>query len=282
MLFGGWSNKKSFYSFSPSKQQWTKISDLPSKRCSHGSVVIGNSIFIGGGYNNNTIEEYNISTKTFEKVATMNKSLSSFGICPFSKSEVLIAGGSHSIYEVTNNCFLFNTNSKTFKDIGDMNTKKFGHVLVNVEGVVYSIGGRDVNYAYLNTIEILDPKSKQWKTSSAKLNIARYNHQAVAHKYFIYIFGGYCESTRSCDGYTDTIEKFNLLTGNIELLDVKLYYPRQKFAVGKIYSDVYIIGGSNGYNLSMDKTEIFNLETEEIEKGEKIPVSDCSFTACVV
>ena len=42
-----------------------------------------------------------------------------------------------------------------------MNTKIFGHVLVNVEVVIYSIGGRDVNYVYLNTIEIRNPKSEQ-------------------------------------------------------------------------------------------------------------------------
>ena len=282
MLFGGFSNKRSFYSFSPSKQQWTKLPDLPSNRCSHGSVVIGNSVFIVGGYDNKTIEEYNISTKTIEKVATMKKSLYSFGICPFNESEVLIAGGSDDNYKATNNCFLFNTNSKTFKDIGKMNTKRFGHVLVNVEGVVYSIGGRDVNYKHLNTIEILDAKSEQWTTSHAKLNIARRSHQAFAHKHFIYIFGGGIEEgTRYCEGHTNTIEKYNLLTGQIELLAFKLHSPRLKFAMGKINSDVYIIVGSNGYK-KLDKIVIFNLETEKIKEGEQIPVSDFTYTACVV
>ena len=111
---------RNFYSFSHSREQWTKLPNLPSRRWYHGIVVIGNSVYIVGGLHtiiarNNTIDQYNISTKTFEKVATMKESRYSFGICAFNKSEVLIAGGCDDKDEITNNCFLFNTNSKTFK-----------------------------------------------------------------------------------------------------------------------------------------------------------------------
>ena len=143
MLFGGKSNDKSFYSFSPSKQQWTMFPGLRRSRYNHGSVVIGDSVFLVGGDDNKSIEEYNISTKTFKIVAIMKKPRSCFGVCVINKSEVLVAGGKDDKYNETNNCFLFNTNSKTFKDIADMNTKRSRHVLVNLKEVVYSIGGWD-------------------------------------------------------------------------------------------------------------------------------------------
>ena len=205
----------------------------------------------------------------------MTTSRNEFGICVFNKSEVLIAGGCDDNYKATNNCFIFNTNSKTFKDIANVNTKRCGHVLVNVEGVVYSIGGWNDKGEYLNSIEILDPTTKRWKKSNVKLYIERANHQAVAHKHIIYVFGGWCDN-----GYTDTIERFNVKTGQIELLDEKFRIARSHFAVAKINYNVYIFGGET-YDESAT-CEIFNLETEEIRKVEIVPFSHKCFTACVV
>ena len=282
MLFGGLDNKTSLYSFNSSDQQWTKVSDLPSDRRYHGSVIVGGSVFIVGGWDNNTIEQYNISTKTFKNVAIMKKCLNEFGICVFNSEALLIAGGSGNDFDATNNCFLFNTNTKTFKEISNMKTKRWGHALVNVEGIVYSIGGQKEKHKLLNTIETFDPVTEQWKTSDVMLQNARSGHQAVAHKHFIYIFGGYTytNSWKELE-VTDTIEKYNLLTGQNELLDVKLRVVRSNFAVGKVNSDFYILGGESKYLRSTDTVEIFNLETEEIRRGKNLPVSDRGFTACV-
>ena len=281
MLFGGKINdRKPFYSFNPASQQWIKLPDLPSRRESHGSVVVGISVFLVGGWYNNTIEEYDISTKTFKNVATMKNYRHSFGICVFNKTEVLVAGGRGDYNMVINSCLLFNTNTKTFKEVGNMNTKRCGHVLVNVDETIYSIGGLDDNDEELNTIEMFDPVTEQWKTSDVKLHIERKNHQAVAHKHFIYIFGGWC----GCR-YTNTIERFNIKTGQVTIIDSKLHVARSDFAVGKVDSEVYIFGGEpsdHDYHQYLSLCEIFNLETEEIRKGETNPVSDCDFTACVV
>ena len=266
---------QSFYLFSPSKQQWTVLPGLKSERDRHGSVAIGNSIFIIGGDYDTTIEEYNISTKTFTNVATMDPPLIDFGICAINKNEVLISGGFRcgiGNNDATNKCFYFNTKSKTFKKVAGMKTKRKGHVLVNLDGVVYSIGGERKYDDFLNTIETFDPATEQWKMLDVKLNIARRDHQAVAHKHFIYIFGGWRGP------FLDTIERFNVKTGQIELLDEKLRFARSRFAVGKINSDVYMFGC-----LTTDVVEIFNLETEKVrEFNGDIPFSDTGFAACVV
>ena len=283
MLFGGEVNEKYFYSFNPSNQQRTKLPDLLNDRSYHGSVVIRDSVFIVGGVDNKTIEEYDISTKTFKNIVTMKNYRRSFGICVFNRTEVLIAGGRGDYNTVINNCFLFNTNTKTFKKVGNMLSKKYGNVLVKVDGIVYSIGGRNDREKYLNTIETFDPVTEQWKISDVKLHIARDHHQAVVHKHFIYIFGGSCEDKfGGPNEHTDTIEKYNLLTGQIELLDEKLRVGRSDFAVGKINSDVYIFGGLTRNGKRTASCEIFNLETEEIREGENLPFSDFCVTACVV
>ena len=69
MLFGGWDNAQSCYLFSSSTQQWTRLPDLPNERWCHNALKINNSIFLVGGTKNNTIEQYEVSSKTFKKVS---------------------------------------------------------------------------------------------------------------------------------------------------------------------------------------------------------------------
>ena len=71
----------------------------------------------------------------------MKESRRWFGSCLYKKSLVLVAGGRDDYDEVTNNCFLFNSNTKTFKEFASLSVKRSELVLVNFNGVVYSIGG---------------------------------------------------------------------------------------------------------------------------------------------
>jgi len=275
LLLGGYNNDKSFYSFSQ-RHQWTKLPDLPGKRTWHGSVVIGRLVLTFGGFDNKTIQQYEISTKKSSVWGTQTKARIEFGICAYNKSEVLIAGGEDHNGEITDTCFLYNF-KKTYNEVGTMKSKRKGHVLVNLDGVIYCIGGQNEKLEYLNTIETFDRETKEWKTSDVKLHVPRYRHQAVAHNNFIYIFAGYC----GFGDYSNTIEKFDVKTGKIELLDVKLRIARSDFAVGKVRSEVFIFGGKTR-NGSTDVVEIFNLKTEQIEEGGKMPFSDYGFTACVL
>ena len=123
MLFGGIERPKSCYIFSPSTQQWTRLQDLPTKRCYHNSTRVKNKIFLIGCKNSNTIEQYEVSSKTFKIVATIEKHRSNFGQCPLNNEMLLIAGGC-GIHNrgINNDCFLFNTSSNQFHHLPSMNT----------------------------------------------------------------------------------------------------------------------------------------------------------------
>ena len=141
MLFGGANIQRSCYSFNLSSQQWTKLPDLPSKRFGHRSLVVNSCNFLVGGFRNNTIDEFDNSTKSFKTVATMKEPRYWFGSCLYKKISVLVAAGLGEHDIETNNCFLFNTNTKTFNEFPSLSVKRSEHVLVNFNGVVYSIGG---------------------------------------------------------------------------------------------------------------------------------------------
>ena len=276
MLFGGRESKKSCYLFSPSSQQWTRLPDLPTERCSHNALKISNSIFLIGGRGNNTIEQYKVSSKTFKVVATMKKCLTNFAISLYNNQSLLITGGVNEL-TVIRDCILFDTSSKQFKNLPSMNIIRMGHVLVNVGGIIYAIGGWNDKDNSLNFIEEFHQSTEEWQTSTLELQIARSGHQAVAHKHFIYVFGGECKN----DLLTSTIEKINTETKRVEIIATKLLVERTEFAVAKVGEKIHILGGSTVYKKT-DSVEIFDLNTEQIEQGVKMPIKNAHFSACVL
>ena len=112
-----------------------------------------------------------------------------------------------------------------------------------------------------------------------KLNIARSCHQAVSHKQFIYVIGGY--NKNGC--CTDTIERIDVAAGKVEILSVKLKHARSSFATSKVNNNLFIFGGlaRDGNSCGeTNSTEVFNLETLEVKEGVELPISNSGFTAC--
>ena len=176
MLFGGFIKSKSFYSYSPSSKQWTRLPDLPSKRTYHGTVVIDKTIYIVSGRGNSIIDIYDEWTKRFQTVNKIKNPRYKFGICPL-KDDILIAGGMEGELEGTlqNTCFSYNTASNTFKQLRSMKSKRCGHVLANMnDECVYAIGGWNNQNGCLSSIEQFDPATEQWTIVKPKLNIARH------------------------------------------------------------------------------------------------------------
>ena len=257
--------------------------DLPSGRWYHAIACIGKSVFLVGGYKNSSIEKFNVITRTFEKVSLLKKSRfsrpicrSSFGMCLHGTDSLLIAGGWVDDRDATtDHCFVFNTQFFTFWDVGSLETERCGHVLVNFNKEIFSIGGwkRD---DYLSSIEVFDASTENWKNTELKLVTGRRHHQAAVHKQFIYVLGGEC---RSC--ILDTIEKIDVAKRKVEVLKIKLKSKRSRFSVTKIKDDLFIFGGRTEDNWgATNSTEVLNLETLEIKEGVKLQLPDRSFAAC--
>ena len=188
----------------------------------------------------------------------------------------LIAGGMEGELEGTlqKTCFLYNTASNTFKQLRSMNSKKCGHVLVNMnDECVYAIGGWD-NQNGLSSIEKFDPAAEQWTIVKPKLNIARRGLQAVNYKKYIFVIGGLLEGGHS----TDEIEKFDISKGSISGLDLKLRNASQQFDLAKMGSNEFIIGGS----YAGDSVEVFEMDQEIVTERKNMPFADSFFSACVL
>ena len=214
----------------------------------------------------------------------------SFGMCLLNDEMLLIAGGIVGSYmdeRVTNDCILFNTNYKQFmffkydqfKHLPSMNFKREGQVLVDMSGIIYSIGGWNGEDEFLSSIEEFHPSTEEWKISAFELKKARSFHQAVAHKHFIYVFGGRCKNLPL---RTRMIEKINTVTKRVEIIATKLRVAISHFEVAKVDEKALLFGGVTGVWYPTDSVEIFDLNTEQIEQGVKMPFSDYDLAACVL
>ena len=241
-----------------------------------------NGIYIVGGFDNYEISKLNPSTGVFENVALLDEYRFNFGICALDNENFIFAGGFDDNYNwnAVKTSYIFNTNTNTFKKLGNLNTERSGLALVKSEnGDIYAIGGEDNNERVLNTIEKFDEKSQSWKNVNSKLKTARCNIQAVAYKNFIYILGGVLQTKLM----TNSIEKFDTITGEVQVIKTKLNLGRCEFAVTKFKNLVYVFGGliddPNERYSSRNTVEIFNLDLEEIKEGKSLKNADFSFTA---
>merc|ERR1719466_696108 len=264
--------------------------------------MIGSSIYLFGGYDNGTVEEYNIFSRSFKTVSSFYRR--SFGICNYNETDVLIAGGEFYLNscETTNNCVLFSSTNHSFRGFADMVIKRMGHVLVNVKGVTYCLGGWSAYNSnlpqcveLLDSIETVNPNTGNWELLPAKLSFPRADHQAVAHNQFIYILGGFCDNEEGVTVYAYSIERFNTVTGKIEIIKPKLHIGRSDFALGKVRSgestDIYLLGGASwvvekdAKKGAVNFQEVFTLETEELRQCSKEMSNfdwnaNFGFTAC--
>merc|ERR1719427_2293437 len=264
--------------------------------------MIGSSIYLFGGYDNGNVDEYNIFSRSFKTVSSFYRR--SFGICNYNETDVLIAGGEFYLNscETTNNCVLFSSTNHSFRGFADMVIKRMGHVLVNVKGVTYCLGGWSAYNSnlpqcveLLDSIKTVNPNTGNWELSTAKLSFPRAEHQAVAHNQFIYILGGFCDNEEGVTVYAYSIERFNTVTGKIEIIKPKLRIGRSNFALGKVRSgestDIYLLGGrswvveKDAKKGAVNFQEVFTLETEELRQCSKEMSNfdwnaNFGFTAC--
>ena len=243
------------------------------------------SLYIVGGAFSSSIDIFDLNTRTFNTVNSLNEVRDHFGSCQYDENNSIIAGGRDMNFVLTSTCYLYNVITNSLKQVGSLNIKRHGHVLVKSEdGGIYAIGGA-ITDNVLSSVEKFDKRLQTWKLIEAKLIVERYQPQAVAYKNFIFIIGG--KQTR--DRITNSIEKFNTRTGEMKIIQAKLKVGRCHFAIAKYNQLAYIMGGIVSdlskkpvEILNSFSVEVFNLELETVEEGKSIPFEDSGFTAHVV
>lgn len=141
--------------------------------------------------------------------------------------------------------------------VSPLRTARSGHATVSYEGNIYVIGGVTTRAVVLNTIEIYDPTTDQWKDGPT-LPIPLYYHNAVVANDTIYIIGGISANGR----ISNQLFKYTPGRGILRGTDL----PDQIFASASVYKDgkILVMGGrqSDREGEALRSGYEFNLRTQ--------------------
>lgn len=151
--------------YDPSINKWTECEPLRVERLGGGVATLGGYIYVIGGSASgdtlDTVERYDPELNQWSSVASMRISRKHFG-CTSLNDRIYVYGGKYckggqEIELAFGEVFEPQTNSWNY--ITEMPTKRSGLSLVELDELIYAVGGND-----LKLVEVYDPNQKSWQT----------------------------------------------------------------------------------------------------------------------
>ena len=160
----------------------------------NGSVMVGENVFIIGGYHQPKVSVYNIKTNVYKDAPSMRSARYAHGACVTSENTIYALGGyvgsnpSNSVEMLK--CDETGEPIGTWQTAPPMRTARPLFESAIIDNKIYAIGG----YPSLATMEVYDPKANSWKECTSK---SRGCHQHAVSTYNgeLYVFSadGFCE-----------------------------------------------------------------------------------------
>lgn len=160
-----------------------------------------------------------------------------------------------------------------------MSQEKTFFSAIYFEGIIYTFGGYDAyDKLQLNNCEYYDIAKDQWFNSphdnaqgTVEFKLHKERSQSsccIFDESTIYVFGGYNRN----DGTLSSIERFNIKTRKMELMELQMPSPLRRFQALKISTTkILLIGGLQRMSKESDAVFCFDLEKEfTIEQLDKI------------
>ncbi|MFQ5825349.1 MAG: kelch repeat-containing protein [bacterium] len=182
--------------FDPTRNQWEEFKDLKKKREGLAVVVLNDTLYAIGGFNEgekflNDIEFYDADSKKWENWDKINSRRLDFARTAFVgvavRDSAFVIGGFSNLGPLR---FVerFHPAAGT-AERGELFTPRGGLTGTVVNDTIFVMGGRDPIVQVLNTVEFFVPHLNRWKEASP-LNLARENFAAVTVNNKIYVIGG--------------------------------------------------------------------------------------------
>jgi N-acetylneuraminic acid mutarotase len=136
--------------------------------------------------------------------------------------------------------------SVSFSTLSDMTSKRYGMGYTYDGSKIYAIsGGTDVDPYISTSMEVYDVDNNLWDEIRNDLIPRRFGSaEFIPSQNKIYIFNGYHYDSNYSFAYTDTIEIFDINTGNLTYSKSNPFPMR--YAGSAVWNDkIYIFGGAN-------------------------------------
>jgi len=154
--------------------------------------------------------------------------------------------------------FSANLKAQTWSNGPGMNYTRAGASAVTWNGKIYVFGGKSLNNKVLNNVEVFDPSTAIWDSSSIPpFTHARYNASICVWNDTFYLTGG-----RTIESPIASMEIYNPVSNTWkEAHDLRT--AREGHTANYFNDRVYVIGGQNGSNYLIDDVEWYDEEENE-------------------
>ena len=270
---------KAVYKLKENSSKWEKFAELKLVKCHHGSTVIGNQLYLAGGFNESYVDladteviPINIKPAILNHtIPIMHNKRSQFGMCSFAGC-IFVAGGNQNGDEALDKCEIYSLESCEWTEVSSMNTKKCAFPLIYFDDKIWAIGGRS-NGTSLDTIETYELSENKWTTIDTKLLSKRSGHSAVVNNNKFFVIGGLDR-----DGTLSSVEVYSSETKQFSIVK-SMNISRVDFACCVVNSMLYVIGGLVDLEneIGTDDVEIYDIVNDVWTKGPSLPFTLTGF-----
>ena len=178
--------------------KWKEPASLPVGRTAHTAVMLGGSVYVGGGFEGRSIDDYKDSYRLDVYNFTTNQWSSSPITTPYCwfgmtvlNDKLVTAGGATKNYEVVKKVLVLNAGQ--WKDYSEMPTARYCATGVGYHSMLIVVGGHakvEGEWTKISTTELLDTTNGCWYTCN-NLPSPHQQLQAAIMNNKLYLLGGF-------------------------------------------------------------------------------------------
>ena len=245
-------NTPFFYKFSPKKNQWIKLADIPKPTMNFALAAVNGKIYaIGGDLFKDTNREYNPKTDTWKIVEPMPTARQHID-CGVSGDNIFIMGGLTSWKNITKKNEAYDVLSNSWSEKAAVPSLRNNAAVVTLDSLIYVIGGAGTKeniWGDILTVETYNINSNKWVQKN-DLPLLLFKPGAVVVNNEIIVLGG---QTR-INGKDDCSKKVFIYKPETDSWKETTPLPAKNvfFGCSSIGNKIYVIGGTVGGNPNWD------------------------------
>lgn len=266
---------------------WKTLSDMPTPRTEVTSAVIGNEIYVIGGFEEGSItsdvvEIYNFVTNTWRIGYQLPIPLHHAVAIGFEEN-IYVFGGYKNGWITVNTTYIFNTENEEWKEGPNMPRSKAAFTAQIINKKIFTIGGsttiikegRQIQ-AVLEINEYFDIESRVWQEVNP-MPTPREHLASAQIDGKIFVFGG---RSLTLETNTNINEVYDPST-NTWSQKASMIIKRGGIAGATIGKKVFVFGGESNER-TFDETEEYNSETNKWRLIEPMPTARHGLTAASI
>jgi N-acetylneuraminic acid mutarotase len=286
LAFSQLSSYSSMPSFQPGSS-WSKEPSMPTPRSAVAGAIMGDKIYIIGGWNiedihpdmhlkTNNVEVYDIINKTWSSVASLPQKMDHVGAAVYNGKLYVVGGDFGSQKYRSNKLLIYDPVSDKWTQGKPMPSARSALTTQFIDGILYAIGGQDFTGLPVNTNEAYDPKTDTW-ISKAPMPTPRHHLTSGVLDGKLYVIGGRTVSNLSSSWVNlNSNEMYDPIN---DTWISKAPMPSNRSGLAAAASEdgnIYVFGGEDAISASVmtfDNNEKYDPKTDKWTSEAPMPTA---------